>query len=264
MVHVSTAFVPHRESAEAMKPGQGPFDYPPGDAEPAPVWRAPAGEDGHDALGLQSVAVRLRVVAPVALQRIGFAAWSAASPTDRGQGGDERVELGNVVDVGGRQLRDEWDAPRLSDDVVFGARLAAIGWVRSSFFPPRNARSDALSTTAHRRSKRPRRRNSARSVSWRRCQTPARCQRTNRRQQVLPDPQPISRGNICQGSPARSTKRIPVSAARSGTRGRPIRRPRRRGGLGSNGSRRAQSRSSIKGWDMPDRTKRPGPVQVPQ
>jgi hypothetical protein len=43
--------------------------------------------------------------------------------------------VGDVVDVGGGHLRDEGDATRIGDEVVFGALLAAIGWVRSSFFP---------------------------------------------------------------------------------------------------------------------------------
>jgi hypothetical protein len=62
----------------------------------------------------------------------------------------------DVVDVRGGHLGDEWDAPRIGDEVVFGALLAAIGWVRSSFFPPRTARTDPLSMTAQRWSSRPR------------------------------------------------------------------------------------------------------------
>ncbi len=261
---IGATFVSHDEPAKAMEPGQRALHHPAGHAEAAAMRRTPTGEDRHDALGAEPVAVRLRIVPPITLEDVGFPAGPAAAAADRGKAGDEGIELGDVVDVGGGHLRDKRDAARFGDDVVFGARLAAIGWVRSSFFPPRNARSDALSTTAQRRSRRPRRRSSARSTSCRRCQTPARCHRTRRRQQVLPEPQPISRGSICHGSPARSTKRMPVNAARSATRGRPIRRPRRRAGLGSSGSRRTQRRSSINGRDMPDRTKRSESVQVPR
>ena len=124
------------------------------------------------------VAMRLGVVPAVALQRVGSAARATAAPTHGRQRVDHRVELGDVVDVGGGHLRDERDAPRIGDEVVFGALLAAIGWVRSSFFPPRTARTEPLSMTVQRWSSRPRRRSSASSVSWSRCQTPARCQRT--------------------------------------------------------------------------------------
>jgi hypothetical protein len=38
---------------------------------------------------------------------------------------------------------------------------------------------------------------------------------------VLPEPQPISVGNSCHGTPDRSTYRIPVNTARSGMGVRP-------------------------------------------
>ena len=136
---------------------------------------------------------------------------------------------------------------------MFRPRLTAIGWVRSSFFPPRSARTEALSTMARARSSWPCARNSASSAAWRRRHTPACCQRTSRRQHVLPDPQPISFGSICHGIPVRSTNRIPVNAARSGTRGRPIFLKRRRGGFGNNGSIRVHKASSIRRFDMRDR-----------
>jgi hypothetical protein len=50
---------------------------------------------------------------------------------------------------------------------------------------------------------------------------PAVAQSRSRRQQVIPLPQPISWGRYSQGMPVFSTNKIPVSAARSGTRGRP-------------------------------------------
>lgn len=61
---------------------------------------------------------------------------------------------------------------------------------------------------------------------------------------------------IAKGPP-RGTNTMPVSAARSETRGR---RARRRG-FGSNGSRRAHSASSKRGCAMRDRTKSTAQVQ---
>jgi hypothetical protein len=197
----------------------------------------------------------LGIGAPVTLEDVRAAAGPAAPAADRGQGGDERIELGDVVDVGRRYLGDERDAARVGDEVMLGARLAAIGWVRSSFFPPRTARTDELSTTVHRWSSRPRRRSSASSASCNRCQTPVRCHRTSRRQQVLPEPQPICRGSICHGMPERRTNKMPVTMARSGIGFRPCRCPRRTRRGGINGANRAQIASSINVCDMPDRTK---------
>ena len=258
---VVATFVTDREAAKAMEPGVRTFDHPSEDAEAAAMWRAPSRQDGDDALGAEAIAVRLRVVPPIALDHARLAPRAPAPSADGGQGGDEGVKLRDVIDVRGGYLRDERDAACVGDEVVLGTRLAAIGWVRSSFFPPRTARTDALSTTVQRWSSRPRRRSSAKSVSCSRCQTPVRCQRTRRRQHVLPEPHPICRGSICHGMPDRSTNKIPVRIARSGIGVRPCRCPRRRRRGGINGASRTQIASSIRSCDMPDRTKRRGLVQ---
>ena len=83
------------------------------------------------------------------------------------------------------------------------------------------------------------------SARWSRSQTPAACQSRSRRQQVMPEPQPISLGSIAQGMPVRSTKTMPSSALRSSTGGRP---PFGRGGRsGSSGATSAQSASETSG-----------------
>jgi hypothetical protein len=129
------------------------------------------------------------------------------------------------VPVRRREARDNRNPVGVGKNMMFRPGLTAIGRVRSSFFPPRSARSEALSTTARARSRRPRRRNSVSKTRWSRFQTPARCHRTSRRQHVLPDPQPISFGSIFQGMPLRSTNRI-----RSTPRGRESASDRRAGG----------------------------------
>ena len=187
----------------------------------------------------EAITMWLRIVATVALQDVGPSARPPAASANGGQVRDQGVEVGDVVDVRGCDMRHQRHPARIGHDVVFGPRLAAIGWVRSSSFRPRIARTDPLSTTVHRWSSRPRRRSSARRVSCKRRQTPARSLSTKRRQHVLPQPHPISRGNICHGNPPRSANRMPVSAAPSETPGRPPRRRARRRGFGSNGSRRA-------------------------
>ena len=243
---IGAALVPDGEPAKPMEPGDRAFDDPATRAQPAAVWGPALRQDRNDPPGPEPVAVGLGVIAAIALERPGLAAGAAAPPADGRQRVDHRIEVGDVIDVGGRYLRDERDAARIGDDVVLGALLAAIGWVRSSFFPPRIARTDPLSMTVQRWSSRPRRRSSASKTSCSCCQTPARCQRTKRRQQVLPDPHPIWRGSICQGMPDRRTKRMPVSTARSEIGVRPCRWPRRRRRLGISGASRAQIASSMR------------------
>jgi hypothetical protein len=80
--------------------------------------------------------------------------------------------------------------------------------------------------------------------------TPAACQSLRRRQQVIPEPQPISCGSISHCKPDLSTKMMPVSAARSGTRGRP---PFGLGGsAGRSGSMISHSSSGTSGLLIPN------------
>ena len=246
-------FVAHVESAKSVQPGQRALHDPPRAAEAAAVRCAALGELGVDPASMQRVAVRLRIVSAVALNQPWLSHGATRTTAERRNRIDQRQQLGNVVAVRGREQRGQRDAARLRENVVLRPRLTAIGWVRSSFFPPRSARTEALSTRARVRSNWPRWRNSASSTVCSRRQTPARCHRTNRRQHVLPDPQPISVGSICHGIPLRRTKRMPVSAARSGMRGRPMVFQRRRGGFGNNGSIRLHKASSIRRSDMRDR-----------
>jgi len=68
----------------------------------------------------------------------------------------------------------------------------------------------------------------------------------------MPLPHPISRGSISHGMPLLRTKTIPVSTARSGTRGRP---PFGFGGSGgSSDSTTAQSSSVTNAFDRFDCT----------
>jgi hypothetical protein len=83
-----------------------------------------------------------------------------------------------------------------------------------------------------------------------RAHTPARCHVTRRRQQLTPEPHPISRGKDVQGIPVRNTNKIPVSACRWLIGLRPGCRRRRRFALGSRGSTTCQSWSSTIGFDM--------------
>jgi hypothetical protein len=125
------------------------------------------------------------------------------------------------MDVRPRQLQSEGDALRIGEDVALRARLAPIGRVRARRRAPLLAAIEALSREARLKSMPFWRPSRSRSACCRRSHTPAFCQSRKRRQQVIPEPQPISRGSNSHGAPERSTKRIPVSAARSEVRGRP-------------------------------------------
>ena len=86
---------------------------------------------------------------------------------------------------------------------------------------------------------------SAGGLRWSRRHTSRRWQSRRRRQHVMPQPHPSSRGNVSHGIPLRCTKRMPVSTARSGRRGRPPRRDRF--ARGSNGTTTAHRSSVTRG-----------------
>ena len=252
-MHAGASFVAKVETAKLMKPSDRAFDHPSRSAEAASVRGAAFREGGLNALAVQRLAVRLRIVAAVALHQGRFSSRTAGAAAQRRNARHQGQELRHVVSIGGRQDGGQRNAPCLGENVMFRPRLTAIGWVRSSFFPPRSARTEALSTMVRARSSSPRWRNSVRRAAWSRRHTPARCHRTSRRQHVLPEPQPISFGSICHGIPLRNTNKIPVNAARSATRGRPMFLNRRWGGFGNNGSIRRHKASSIRRLDMRDR-----------
>lgn len=163
----------------------------------------------------------LRSVASVSLHSV----WPVARPArlsgDRRDGVDQRQELSDIVSVCRGKGCSEGNSRRIGNHMMLTSGFAAIRRVGTDFCPPSTARTEALSTTARDQSIWSAAWSHDRRTSWSVCQTPASCQSRSRRQQVIPLPQPISRGSISQGIPLRSTKRIPVNAARLSTGGLP-------------------------------------------
>lgn len=122
----------------------------------------------------------------------------------------------------------------LDQNMLLRARFAFVGRVRPNIGAPFFAARVRESSAAREKSIRSASASRFKSLWCRRSNTPAACQSRKRRQQVTPEPQPISRGRYSQGMPVLSTYTMPVKAARSDTRGRPPRGYRR--GRGSNGS----------------------------
>ena len=123
--------------------------------------------------------------------------------------------------VGGGERYGERDAPSLDHNMALRALFAAIRRVLADLFAPLFAATLAESRHAldqSIRSASPRRSSNTRC---RRRHTPASCQSRSLRQQVAPEPQPISLGSISQGIPLLRTQTMPARAARSFTRGLP-------------------------------------------
>jgi len=198
--------------------------------------RADFCEHRRDASLAQALPMGFGTVAPVALHDLRLVQRTSPLAPDVWNGIDQCIELGNVVTVGSTQDDRERDALRVDDEVVFAAEFAPVRGIRAGFFPASTARIDELSTSARERSISPRRRNSANRVSWMRCQTPACCHATSRRQQAVPEPHPISCGSRFHAMPERNMNTMPVSTARSGVGLRPAYWRLRGARTGSSGS----------------------------
>ncbi len=230
-----------------MQPSDGALHHPASLAQSATVLGPAPCDLGLDTQGEERRTMRVGIVSTVSLHQLGLSPRSTALASNGRDGLNQRQQLGHVVAIGLGQNDRERNALRVDEEVMFRAGTTAIGWVRSSFFPAPRARIEELSATAREKSMRSAWRSFESSTWCRRFHIPARCQRFNRRQQVTPEPQPISRGNIFQGMPERSTNTIPVSVARSDTRGRPRPIRVRLLPLGSSGSIMLHNSSSISG-----------------
>jgi hypothetical protein len=183
------------------------------------------------------------VVGFVGVQLLGTFPRPALTGTLDGLYGiEEFFEEHRVVDVCGREHYREWDAPSVRNNVALRALLSFIRRIRSSFRAPLLAGMLAESSEARSQSiwsASPRR------LSKRRCSlshTPASCHSFRRRQQVIPDPQPISWGSISQGIPLLRTNTMPVRAARLSMRALP---PSGFGGSGGRSGSMVSHSSSV-------------------
>ena len=185
------------------------------------MWLASFGDDRADAAGPEQAPVLVVVVTAVGKERVGSVSGSA---DDAGHDGDlveKGKQLGDVVAVSAGQRHGERDALAVGEDVVLAARPSAVDRAGPAFGPRRVARTWEESITARDQSSF----FAARSfVSSTRCSashTPASFHAASRRQHVIPEPKPNSWGRYSHWMPVCSTNRIPHSACRSGTRGRP-------------------------------------------
>ena len=246
---VASPLVAGDKPAEAADPGEGALDDPPVAAQLLAGIDATACDAGSDPPTTAGLSATAMVVGFVGVELVRAASRPAGLATNRWDVVEQFLERHAVVGVGAGQDEGEREAVPVGDQVALGAEPASVGRVRPRLVAPLLAARDALSMQARLQSIR----SAARSLrSNSRCspsQTPASCQSLRRRQQVMPDPHPISSASISHWIPVRSTNRIPVSAARSDTRGLP---PRGRGGTGgSSGSMIDQRASETRGDAMP-------------
>lgn len=249
MVDVEASFVADREATESVQPREGPLDNPTVTSKLLAGFDAASCDASLDAPAFAGLTASSEIIGLVGMELGRSASGSASFAGDGRNGIQQLVEGLAVVDVGSGQQEGERDALPVRDEMALGSRSAAVGRIGASRFTPLLAAMDELSRQA--------RLQSSRSAWFRRCsnsrcswsQTPAACQSRNRRQHVTPEPHAISCGSISHGMPVRSTNRMPVSAARSSTRGRPP--LGLAGSTGSKGETSDHRASETRGAGMP-------------
>ncbi len=246
---VDPAFVANGEPSEFVKPGEAALDYPAVATEFLAGLNAAPGDAGLDLAAQASAAAATVIVGFVSVQLIWSAPWSAALACNRRNGVEQVFEGYAVVNVGPGQDEGERDTAAISDQVTLGAWSAAIRRVRACRGTPLFAAMDELSMQARLQSIRSASRSRRSSSRCSRSHTPVACQSRNRRQQVTPEPHPISAGSISHGMPVRRTNRMPLNAARAGTGGRPPLGFKETGG--SSGSTISHSNSGTRGVGIP-------------
>ena len=108
------------------------------------------------------------------------------------------AKIGHIMPMRPRHAGGQRDPLRIGDYMMFAARFAPIGRIRTGVRPP-TARTEALSTTARDPSIRSAARSGFNRIWWTRFQTPACCQARRRRQQVIPEPPPALAANTPKG-----------------------------------------------------------------
>jgi hypothetical protein len=248
-VNIVSLFITYAQATPGEEPFKARFDDVAEFPQSAAVLGVATRNQWPDATLSQRLAnLGLRIVRAVAEQFIRAFARSAARLFDRWNFIDQGNGHLRIMAVCARVRNGQRRPLTVDYQMALRAILASIRRIGASFRPPKSARTEQLSMADVDQSIWSANPSSSRR-SFHTCfQTPAKCQSRSRRQHVMPHPQPNSGGRYSHGQPVLNTKRMPVNAARSGTRGRP---PLGLGGSGgSNGLIRSQSASGNSGLAM--------------
>ena len=255
-MNVEPSLVTNGQAPEAVEPGKRPLHHPAMSPQFLAALNATSGDTSSDTTLAKSLPISLGVVPFISVHLVRALAWPAASTLQRRNSIYHLLQHRRVSNVSTCTLQGEGYAFSLDHKMALRAWFAFIRRVRPCAFLPfftplaltvcesKEALDQSISPASLRVSS---------SSLCNFLHTPAFSQSRNRRQQVMPLPQPISWGSISHCKPDLSTNMIPVSAARLGMRGRP---PFGLGGSGGkSGSITSHNSSGINGFAIPNSTK---------
>jgi hypothetical protein len=216
LVDIVAFFITDTQTSVLMQPRKTAFNYPTVNSQAAAVLSSALGKQRYNPFSAKLSTMWFAVIGPVSQCTIRTFNRPANLACDWGYAIDQWHQLCDIMTVGTSQFYRKRDAISVCYQMVFRALFAAIRGVWTGFCPPKTARTEPESTTARQKSILSACRSLLNRIWWILFHTPAFCQSRRRRQQVIPEPQPICSGKSSQAMPVLSTKRIPVSAARSG------------------------------------------------
>ena len=240
---LSQPLIPDLQTPIPVEPTMCAFHYPAMSPQLLARFYTLARYSWRDSSFAQFAPLLARVIRLVGMQLSGPLARAASRSLDRADRINSLLKHFDVVNVGSRQSYRERDALGFDHNMALRALFAAIRRILPSFRAPFCAGTAEESSEARDQSMRSASPSLSSSIWCSFFHTPASCHCLSLRQQVIPEPQPISGGRYSQGNPVESTNRMPRSTSRFGMRGRP---PLGRGGSGGNkGSMTAHSSSLI-------------------
>jgi hypothetical protein len=258
-MYVKPSLITNGQSAVVVEPGKRALHYPSVSSQFLAALYASPGNTRGDASLAKGLPVSLRVVPFVGMHLDRTKARTASSPVEGRDSIYHLLQHRGVPNVRSCTPHRQRYASSLDHKMALRAWFSPIRRVRTCslapFFTPL-ALTVCESTQALDQPISPASLSLSSSNLCSFFHTPACCQSLRRpptRQQVMPLPQPISWGSISHCKPDLSTNTTPVSAARSGIRGRP---PLGLGGSGGkSGSITSHNSSDISIFDIPNFTK---------
>ncbi len=220
-MNIAATFIPLAKTLELVKPRQAAFDNPASFAQATAMSGIAFCQQRNYSQFPQYLSQRFTMVGTIALKTLGSLSRTPLLTADCWDGIYQRQCLCDIMPVCPCEFMGKRNAVCIRNQMVFGTRLPPVRWIWAGLLPPKTDLTEAESTTALEKSIWLAWRNLARSIWCILSQTPAFCQSCNRRQQVMPLPQPISCGKYSQPMPVFNTNSIPVRAARSETGLRP-------------------------------------------
>jgi len=201
IVNVGPLFVAYAQPTELVQPAYGPLDDPSMHPEPASMLAVATGNPRFDAYVAQRVTVGLRIVRTIGVKLIESKSRLTWFAPNRWHFINQWKKLRHIVSIGFGKKRHDGYAIGVCQQMMLRATFSTVHRAWTGQFAPPKASTVELSTAAREKSIWSALRRWSSSFSRIFSHTPASCQSRSRRQQVIPQPQPISCGRYSHWIP---------------------------------------------------------------